>query len=163
VLGYAFRDQLAAKVAGVALERSSKLHCTKPRIHLGRALDLIEVGAIQCTMAEGPLRYARTHGAAGEGSRAHDVACRQARGRAAPLQQDVRWRLGSLPSAECASAGARAMGLGTRARLGVKPDKGQLSANVYLTKPEANSKPDISVTVEGRHLTEQRPRIEVEL
>jgi hypothetical protein len=60
-LGYGFCDPLAP-TSSASRERSYWLQCTTHCIHLGRALDLIEVGAIECTMPRALRYYANTHG-----------------------------------------------------------------------------------------------------
>jgi hypothetical protein len=62
VLSYAFRDALASNLAAAAIDRSSKLHCTKPKIAIATSLDRVELGEIECTMNEGPIRYAHVEG-----------------------------------------------------------------------------------------------------
>jgi hypothetical protein len=59
--GYGFRDKLATALARVALERSSKLHCTHPAIHIAGNLSQIAISELECTMRDGPIRYVRTH------------------------------------------------------------------------------------------------------
>jgi hypothetical protein len=227
VLAYAFRDPLATKLADVALDRSSKLHCTEPRIHLGSALDRIEVGAIECTMREGPLRYARTRGLTAieldmfeptlvtvdkveidmrdrdaskvrtdtEGDlveitgladmlfkgmldfselyspsappvTVRELTMSRAGKREAVLKDfrktsDGEWDRCQAPSVSAPGIAQLVSVRGLDLR--VMPSKGRLNADVYLTKPGPNSKPDITVTVEGRRLDQPRPQFEVEL
>jgi hypothetical protein len=60
---YLLRDVIATKVGALVLEGSSpKLHCTRPKVSLSATLTRIEFDAVECTMAEGPVRYARVEG-----------------------------------------------------------------------------------------------------
>lgn len=62
VVGYLSRNTLANHLATLAIDRSPKLHCTEPNISIGAALDRVSIGEIECTMSEGPLRYAHVEG-----------------------------------------------------------------------------------------------------
>jgi hypothetical protein len=62
-LGYLFRNALATQVAALVLERTSpKLHCTRPEVSLSSSLTRVSFGEVECTMAEGPTRYAHVEG-----------------------------------------------------------------------------------------------------
>ena len=56
-LTYALRDPLATRVLALVLERKSDMHCTKPEVSIAAALDVVHIGALECTRSIGPMRY----------------------------------------------------------------------------------------------------------
>ena len=62
-LGYLLRDPIANQVAAVVLARSSPdLHCTPPKVAIAASLSNITFDDVECTIAEGPVRYAHVAG-----------------------------------------------------------------------------------------------------
>lgn len=59
---YAFRNVIATSWVGAAIERREGMHCTKPQVAIASGLDRMSIGKIECTMNEGPVRYAGTEG-----------------------------------------------------------------------------------------------------
>lgn len=62
-VGHLLRDVLATQVAALVMERSSpELHCTPPKVAISATLSTITFDEVECTIAEGPVRYAHVEG-----------------------------------------------------------------------------------------------------
>lgn len=225
---YLFRDALATRAAGFAIDHSDQLHCTRPDIDIAAGLDRILIGEVECTMDSGPVRYVHTEGLttvrlsglkdlsvhvdkATIDQRDRDVSNVETNtlGDVAeiagvtdmlykgmldaaelysptlpPVEVDelVMKRAGKLDSvlhgfrqsldgewnrsqaARVQPPGGGDQPVSVRSLdMRVTPDKGKMTANIFLSDPSPGEKPDMTVNVEGHRLDASHPKISLEI